>query len=196
MKLLIACEKTGKIRDEFVKNGHFAISCDLQNSDTYGLHYQGDVRDILYEKWDLIIAHPPCTYLANSGVQHLHKDKTRWKKLEEARKFFMLFYNHPCKRICIENPVPHKYAKLPDYSQLIHPYYFGDPFMKKTCLWLKGLPILMCTKITNQGEKYIGKDGKSNGSKWYQLCPCKERSDIRSKTFQGIARAMADQWDY
>ena len=109
MKVLVACEYSGTVRDAFIKLGHDAMSCDLLPTDVPGQHYQGDVREILDNDWDLIIAHPTCTYLANSGVCHLHKDESRWDKLYEAAEFFKLFLNHSCEKICIENgmPLPH-----------------------------------------------------------------------------------------
>lgn len=196
MRILVACEFSGVVRDAFRKRGHDAWSCDIIPTDadpTY--HIQGNVLEILDHGWDMMIAHPPCTYLANSGVQHLHKDPARWAKMEAAREFFFKMLNAPIPKICVENPVPHKYAKLPPYSQIVQPYYFGERVQKKTCLWLKNLPLLQPTNIVDKGEVYIGKDGKSNGSKWYQLPPSRDRQKIRSKTFQGIAEAMAEQWD-
>ena len=194
MKVLIACEFSGIVRDAFIKRGHDAMSCDLLDTERPGPHYKGDVRDILGNGWDMMIAHPPCTYLANSGVQHLHKDKSRWEKLEDGRKFFLELLHAPIPRRSIENPIPHKYANLPPYNQIIQPYFFGEAATKKTCLWLVGLPPLMATMQVGQGEKYVGKDGKSNGAKWYQCPPSGERWKIRSRTFQGIADAMAEQW--
>ena len=111
MRVLVACEYSGTVRDAFIAAGHDAISCDILPTDKSGPHYQGDVRDMLYERWDLIIAHPPCTYLCNSGVCHLHKDPSRWAKLEDAAKFFKLFLDIDGPRVAIENPIMHKYAK-------------------------------------------------------------------------------------
>lgn len=194
MKVLIACEFSGIVREAFKANGHDAWSCDLLDTEINGNHIKGNVLEILNDGWDLMIAHPPCTYLANSGVQHLHKDKTRWHKMYSAVRFFktLLYFN--IDRICIENPVPHGYARLEKYTQIIQPWQHGHACMKRTCLWLKNLPKLKPSNIVDEGEKYIGKNGKSNGSKWYQLPPSKDRWKHRSKTFQGIANAMADQW--
>ncbi len=194
MKVLIACEYSGRVRDAFLALGHDAMSCDILPTDVAGPHYQGDVMDIINDGWDLMIAHPPCTYLANSGVQHLHKDPTRWEKMYAGRDFLLSLLDAPIPKIAVENPVPHGYAKLPPYSQIIQPYYFGEEVQKKTCLWLKNLPPLVPTNIVGKGEQYIGKDGKPNGSKWYQLPPSGERWKLRSTTFQGIADAMAAQW--
>lgn len=193
-RVLVACEFSGVVREAFRKRGFDAWSCDLLPTEIDGQHIQGDVLEVLDQGWDLMIAHPPCTYIANSGVQHLHRDKSRWQKLDQAVYFFKTLLNSKIPKICIENPVPHKYAGLPVYQQIIQPYEHGHNVMKKTCLWLRGLPKLKPTHIVSQGEKYIGKDGKSNGSKWYQLPPTKDRWKHRSRTFQGIADAMAQQW--
>lgn len=195
LRVLIGCEYSGIVRDAFIAKGHDAISCDLLPTEIPGPHYQGDVFDIINNGFDMMIAHPPCTYLANLGVQHLHKDASRWHKMYEAKDFFMRLLDAPIDKICIENPVPHSYAKLPKYTQIVQPYYFGQPFQKKTCLWLKNLSPLMPTKIVSKGDVYINKNGKSNGSLWYQLLtPGKDRAKNRSRTFQGIADAMASQW--
>ena len=119
MRVLVACEFSGTVREAFTKRGHDAWSCDLLPTEIPGNHYQGDVFDIINDGWDLMIAHPPCTYLANSGVQHLHKQEGRWEKMFKAREFFIKLLNADINKICIENPIPHKYAKLPDYSQII-----------------------------------------------------------------------------
>jgi hypothetical protein len=199
MKVLIACEFSGVVRDAFAARGHDAWSCDLLPTESEqarkeGKHIQGDVLTILNDGWDLMIAHPPCTYLANSGVQHLHKDPTRWGKMRAASIFFLRLKCCLIPKIAVENPIPHHYARLPRYSQIIQPFQFGHNVQKKTCLWLKNLPLLRATNIVDKGEQYIGKDGKPNGSKWYQLPPSGERWKLRSKTFKGIAEAMADQW--
>jgi len=193
-RILIACEFSGTVREAFKAVGWDAWSCDLLPTEIPGQHIQGDVLEVLKDKWDMMIAHPPCTYIANSGVQHLHKDPSRWDKLKESVIFFNAFLNAPIPCIAIENPIPHGYAKLPKYSQIIHPYQHGHEVMKKTCLWLKNLPPLVPTKIVGQGEKYFDKNGKSNGSVWYQLPPGKDRWKHRSRTFEGIAKAMAEQW--
>lgn len=194
MRVLIACEFSGRVREAFAKRGHDAWSCDLLPTEIPGQHIQGDVLSILENGWDLMIAHPPCTYLANSGVQHLHKDASRWGKMRVAKDFFMAFLQTEIEKIAVENPVPHHYAALPNYCQIIHPWQFGDEVQKKTCLWLKNLPLLVPTKIVPKGKRYIGKDGKPNGSKWYQFPPPGDRWKYRSRTFQGIADAMAEQW--
>lgn len=196
MKVLIACEFSGIVREEFCARGHDAWSCDLLSTEIVGNHIRGDVLEILNSGWDLMIAHPPCTYLANSGVQHLHKEKGRWELMYKAREFFLMLLNAPIGKICVENPVPHKYADLPPYSQIVQPYYFGRNVQKRTCLWLKNLPPLFATYITDKGKCYISPSrGRSNGSEWYQLLTANgERWKKRSRTFPEIARAMADQW--
>lgn len=194
MNILVACEFSGTVRDAFIKKGHDAISCDLLPTDKTGPHYQGDIRDILYQDWDLIIAHPPCTYLANSGVCHLHKDPSRWDKLDEAAEFFKLFRNHPCEKICIENPIPHKYAIERigiKYNQIVQPWMFGHTEKKATCLWLKGLPFL---KPTNFVKDEMLKLPKNKQQRLHYLPPSEDRWKLRSKTYEGIAQAMADQW--
>lgn len=194
MRVLVACEFSGIVRDAFAARGHDAWSCDLLPTERPGNHIQGDVLEVLGDGWDLMIAHPPCTYLANSGVQHLGKVAKRWFQMIEARKFFLAVLTAPIDRIAVENPIPHSFAELPPYSQIVQPFFFGDEVQKKTCLWLRGLPPLMSTLIVGRGEQYIGKNGKPNGSKWYQLPPSGDRWKHRSKTFPGIAAAMAEQW--
>lgn len=195
MKVLIACEFSGIVREAFKAKGHDAWSCDLLPTEIPGQHIQGDVLEILDDGWDLMIAHPPCTYLANSGVQHLHKKEGRWQQLKEGREFFLKLLNTDIPKRAIENPIPHKYAELPPYSQLIQPRYFGAEGDKATCLWLEGLPPLMATYIYPKGRRYFGKDGKPNGSYWYQvLSPNGQRGYERSRTFPQVAQAMAEQW--
>lgn len=198
MRVIVGCEFSQIVTMAFRKKGHEAYSCDLLPTEgNPQWHFQEDILKVLEsEKFDLGIFHPPCTYLANSGVQHLHKDKSRWQLMYSARDFFLQLLNAPIKKVCVENPVPHKYARLPEYNQIIQPYQYGHTVSKKTCLWLKGLPPLKPTKIVDKGERYIGKDGKPNGSKWYQLSPSKDRWKYRSRTFQGIAEALAEQWNF
>ena len=205
MKILIACEFSGTVRDAFAAKGHDAWSCDILPSEKAGQHIQGDVLEVLNKGWDMMIAHPPCTYLANSGVQHIYIDRKkekgicpkRWQNMLEGAEFFKKLLNAPIKKIAVENPVQFGYAAerigVP-YSQIIQPYFFGDEVQKKTCLWLKNLSPLIPTKIVGKGEQYFDKNGKPNGSKWYQLPPSVDRWKHRSKTFQGIADAMAEQW--
>ena len=188
MKVLVACEYSGIVRDAFTIKGHDAWSCDILPTDNpNGNHYEGDVKDILYNDWDLIIAHPPCTYFANSGVRWLYEKPNRWAELDKSAEFFNLFLDHPCEKVAIENPVIHKHAlKLINnrkYTQTIQPFQFGHGETKRTCLWLKGLPKLKPTNIVEGREQRV-----------WKLPPSKDRWKLRSTTFQGIAGAMANQW--
>jgi hypothetical protein len=191
MRVLIACEYSGTVRDAFKKLGHYAMSCDILPTDVPGNHYQGDIRDVLQWDWDLMIAHPPCTYLSNAGARHLYPQGVlnldRLAKGLEAKEFFMELFNAPIPKICVENPIPSTVFELPKYSQSIQPYEFGHPFKKKTCLWLKNLPPLMATMVVahTQSTKIAGNWFNKGG---------KDRQKNRAKTFQGIADAMADQW--
>ena len=202
MKILVACEYSGAVRDEFIAKGHDAMSCDILPTDVPGPHYQGDVKDILSDNWDMIVAHPPCTYLTVTGNRWFniekYGDKARQRHLdrEEAIEFFMLFANANCDKIAIENPVGIISTRWRKPDQIINPYQFGDPFEKKTCLWLKGLPKLEPTNIVKPPPRTKYKSGKTMPS-WYAdavSLPKAERSKLRSKTFPGIAKAIADQW--
>lgn len=194
MKVLIACEYSGRVRDAFLKKGHDAWSCDLLPSESDpGRHYQCDIRDIIKDSWDLIIAHPECTYLCNSGVTHLHKDVTRWLKLFDAADFFRLFIKSAPK-VAIENPIMHKYAKKligSNQSQVIHPWMFGHMEQKATCLWLYNLPNL---KPTNDVRSEMMQLPDNKRQRLHYLPPSKDRWKERSRTYQGIADAMAEQW--
>lgn len=201
MKILIACEYSGAVRDAFIKQGHDVMSCDLLPTDSSGPHYQGSVFDVINDGWDMMIAHPPCTYLAVSGNRWLYnKDKSRneerWKNREEGLDFVRALMNAPIEKIAIENPVSCISSEIRKPDQIIQPWQFGDEAQKTTCLWLKNLPKLKPTKIVGKGEIVTFKSGKRM-SKW--MCeafrlPKAERQKLRSKTFQGIADAMADQW--
>ena len=144
MKVLVACEYSGTVRDAFIAQGHEAMSCDILPTDVPGPHYQGDVRDVLDNGWDLIIAHPPCTYLSNAGARFLYPkgklNKARFKQGMEGRAFFMTLWNADIPRIAIENPTPSNIFALLPNTQVIQPYESGHPVQKRTCLWLKGLP--------------------------------------------------------
>jgi len=194
MRVLVACEYSGIVRDAFTRLGHDAISCDILSTEKPGKHYTGDVLDILYDDWDLLIAHPPCTYLANSGVCHLHTDSTRWNKMRQGALFFKTLLTAPIAKICVENPIPHKYAVEilgEKYSQTIQPYQFGHPESKRTCLWLKGLPPL---KETNNVKHIFDMLPKNKAQRLHYLPPSKDRWKLRSTTYEGIANAMATQW--
>jgi len=191
MKVLVACEFSGRVRDAFIKRGHDAMSCDLFPTEQPGPHYQGDVFDILGNGFDLMIAHPPCTYLSNAGARFLYpKGILNIERLQlglEAKEFFNRLYYADIEKICIENPVPSKVFGLPKYNQIIQPYYFGDMVQKKTCLWLKQLPFLDYIKPKEKPEstKIAGNWFNKGG---------RERQKNRARTFQVIADAMADQW--
>lgn len=196
MKILIACEFSGIVRDAFLDLGHDAWSCDLLESERPGPHMQRDVLPLLKDEWDMIIAFPPCTHLAVSGAAHFAKKRADGRQ-KQGIDFFMEFVNTKCNRVAIENPVGIMSSVWRKPDQIIQPYYFGDPFSKKTCLWLKGLPLLKPTKIVEEGERVRFASGKSM-PKWYSdafRLPPTERSRIRSRTFPGIAHAMAKQWD-
>ena len=192
MKVLVACEYSGKVREAFRQLGHDAMSCDLLPADDGSSHhYQGDVLDILYNGWDLLIGHPPCTYLSNAGARHLYPkgilNQERLQHGMQAKEFFMLLYNAPIDKICIENPIPSKVYQLPPYTQIVQPYEYGHATSKRTCLWLKNLNPLTPTNIVDRTTttkipgNWFNKGGKD---RWKQ----------RSETFQGIADAMATQW--
>jgi len=202
MKVLIACEYSGTVREEFKKLGHDAWSCDILDTEIPGNHFKGDVLDHLNKDWDLIIAHPPCTYLSNAGACRLYPEKgkldmERYEKGLVAKDFFMKFYNHSCKKIAIENPVSSRIFELPKYSQEIQPYEFGHPYTKKTRLWLKGLPKLKPTNIIDKSE--VKTFIESGTSRYKNTNKNKNRyvargSKDRSKFWSGIAQAMAQQW--
>ena len=195
MKILIACEYSGTVRDAFIRKGHEAMSCDLLPTDNPGPHYQGDVMDIIGDGWDLMIAHPPCTYLSNSGVSWLHKSTDRWISLFDSADFFKSLLNAEIPKIAIENPVMHKYAKQLiggiRQHQTIQPWMFGHKEQKATCLWLKGLPNL---KEEKNVKEEMMKLPKNERERLHYLPPSKDRWKLRSTTYQGIADAMANQW--
>jgi len=195
MKVLIACEFSGTVRDAFTKLGHDAMSCDLLPSDTPGNHYQGDVFDIIDAGWDLMIAHPPCTFLANSGIRWLKGNNHRIIQRDNAVEFVKLLYSADIKKVAIENPIGHLSTVWRKPDQIIQPFHHGEPHWKSTCLWLKGLPLLQKTNEVDPEQKLCG--GKKPGritSQLHRLPPSKDRWKIRSKTYQGIADAFAAQW--
>ena len=191
-RVLVACEYSGVVRDAFRRLGHHAYSCDLLQSNS-AYHHQGDVREVLAgQHWDLMVAHPPCTHLAVSGARHF---KNKQQEQKEALEFVRLLMDADIPQIAIENPVSVISTKIRKPDQIVHPYMFGDPVKKKTCLWLKGLPLL---EPTNEVEPETVK--LANGdvySKWdYEISkmPHDQRGHLRSKTFEGFANAMAEQW--
>ena len=180
MRVLVACEYSGRVRDAFIKIGHEAMSCDLLPTDVPGPHYQGNVFDILNDKWDLMIAHPPCTHLAVSGARWF-KEKIQEQK--EALEFVRLLLNAPIKHIALENPISIISSKIRKPDQIIQPWQFGHGETKATCLWLKNLPKLVPTNIVNGRE-----------AKVHKMPPTPDRWKLRSTTYYGIANAMAEQW--
>jgi len=184
MRVLVACEFSGVVRDAFWHRGHYAISCDFFPSmgTGYIYHYRGDVFDIIDDGWDLMIAFPPCTHLAVSGARWF-KEKRRDGRQQTAINFFMNLVNSPIKKIAIENPISIMSTVYRKPNQIIQPWMFGHGETKATCLWLKGLPKLKPTNIVNGREARI-----------HKMPPSKNRGKLRSITYQGIADAMASQW--
>lgn len=190
--VLVACEYSGIVREEFRKIGWNAISIDILDTEIPGPHIKGDIIEYLntdeIKKYILMIGFPPCTYLCNSGVRWLHTEPGRWQKMKDGADFFKRLFNAPIKHIALENPIQHKYAKLEtniNYNQIIRPYQFGETETKSTCLFLKNLPLLTPTKII---------DKKLRTQKIWKMPPGPNRSKERSRTFKGIAEALADQY--
>lgn len=186
MKVGVICESSGRVRDAFLKRGHDAVSCDLLPTDSPGPHIQGDCREQNWAGFDLLICHPTCTYLCNSGVSWLHRDPSRWDKMRDGARFFKWMMELPCSRIAVENPIMHKYAVEiigRRQDQVVQPWMFGHGECKATCLWLKNLPTLKPTNIVSGREQRL-----------HRLPPGPDRWKLRSMTFQGIADAMAEQW--
>ena len=203
MRILIACEFSGTVRDAFIKAGHNAISCDIEPCDKPGPHIQDDVLNVIKfpNTWDMMIAHPPCTYLTVTGNKWFKPEyKDRFPTREQDRKdgiaFFMALMNANIPKIAVENPIGIMSTNFRKPDQIIQPWQFGHEASKSTCLWLKGLPLLTHTNVVDKGEFVTYKSGKRM-TKWYadaaSLSP-KERAKVRNTTFQGIADAMADQW--
>ena len=198
MRVLVACEFSGIVRDAFLARGHDAVSCDILPTESEGPHIQGDIieaLEVLDDDFDLMIAHPPCTHLAVSGARHF-EEKRKDGRQQEGIDFFMKMINAPIKKIAVENPVGIMSNVYREPDDIINPWQFGDEFSKKTCLWLKNLDPLIPTEIVEKGDIVTAKSGKRM-AKWYSesfsLSP-DERAKIRSKTFPGIAKAMAAQF--
>ena len=191
MRVLIACEYSGTVRDAFIRAGHYAASCDLLPSESpLGDHYQCSVLDILDHDWDLMIAHPPCTHLAVSGARWF---KDKHQEQQQALEFVRQLLDAPIPLIALENPVSIISSHIRKPDQIIQPWQFGHEATKTTCLWLKGLPHLIPTNLVSKGDRHTTKSGKSLPT-WYNLPPSADRWKIRSATFKGIANAMAEQW--
>lgn len=197
MRVLVACEESQIVTNEFRKLGHEAFSCDIipTSGSHPEWHLQQDVIPLLNEKWDMIIAFPPCTHIAVSGAAWFEQ-KRKDSRQQQGIDFFMLFVNLECEKVCIENPVGIMSTQWRKPDQIIQPWMFGDPYEKKTCLWLKGLPRLKISNAVTPKPRKKFKGGKTM-PEWYAdawKMPPKERAKLRSKTFPGIAKAMAEQW--
>lgn len=216
MKVLVACEESQRVCTEFRRLGHEAYSCDIQecSGGHPEWHVVEDALQLLehninivtldgkvhfIDKWDLLIAHPPCTYLSNAGARHLWRghvlNRERYAKGLDAKDFFLKFLNADCPKICVENPVPSRIYELPNYTQTIQPYEYGHPYSKRTCLWLKNLPPLQPTDIVEPVGTWCpsGSYSHKHDTKHKGIFT-KDRAKNRSKTFLGIAKAMAEQW--
>lgn len=196
MKVLVACEFSGIVRDAFARLGHDAMSCDLEPTERPGKHYQGDVRDVIGGGgWDLMIAHPPCTYLCSSGLHWNKRVPGRAELTEDALEFVRFLLDAPIEMICLENPIGCISTRIRKPSQTIQPYQFGHDASKATCLWLKNLPLLRPTQLVEprivNGKSRWGNQTDSGQNK---LAPSADRWKLRSATYEGIAEAMAQQW--
>ncbi len=195
MRVLIACEFSGVVRDAFAELDHYAISCDFLPTEAEGNHYQGDVFDIIDDDFDLMIAHPPCTYLCSSGLHWNKRVEGRQEKTEEALEFVSRLLNADIEKIALENPVGCISTRIRKYDQRIQPWQFGHDASKGTCLWLKNLPLLQPTLLIEprmvDGKRRWGNQTDSGQNR---LPPSEDRWKLRSITYAGIARAMAEQW--
>ena len=201
MRILVACEESQEVCKAFRALGHEAYSCDIVpcSGGHPEWHLQVDALEMLKLHWDMIIAFPPCTYMTNAGAVRMRVKgvivQERFEKAMAAKDFFLRFYHADCPKIAIENPTPMKIVGLPPYSQVIQPYYFGHSYSKRTCLWLKGLPPLMPTEIVFDHEPFVNGGCKDSHGNYRRFQGRKERGPkVRSKTFPGIAAAMAAQW--
>lgn len=202
MKVLVACEYSGVVRDAFTKAGHDATSCDLLPSESpQGKHFQGDVMEILAQDWDLLIAHPPCTYLCVSGIHWNNKRPERAAQTEEALKFVEALLGANIPKICLENPIGVISTRIRKPNQIIQPYQYGHDASKQTCLWLKNLPPLQPTQFIE--PRIVTTPSGKKANRWANQCdnyghdslpPSADRWKIRSATYQGIADAMVEQW--
>ena len=194
LRILIACEFSGRVRDAFRALGHDAISADLRPTEAAGPHHTGDVEPLLQERWDLVVAHPPCTFLTLSGVRWLHERPERWAKMEAGARFLRACLSANAAAVCVENPIPHRYAVEAigrKYDQIIHPWQHGHPTRKATCLWLRGLPPLRETDNV-KATMLAAPKAERNSVLWRPQS--RGRAKLRALTYPGIARAMANQW--
>ena len=193
MRVLVACEYSGAVRDAFLRAGHYAASCDILPSESsLGDHYQGSVLDILDHGWDLMVAHPPCTYLSVSGMHWTTRGLRDPQLTEDALEFVRRLMDAPIERIAIENPISVISSRIRKPDQIVQPWWFGHDASKKTCLWLKNLPLLTPTDMLAGDSKT--RRGNQTASGQNKLPPSKDRWKLRSATYQGIADAMAAQW--
>jgi len=193
MRVLVACEYSGAVRDAFIRAGHYAASCDLLPSESpLGDHYQCNVMDIIDHGWDLMVAHPPCTYLSVSGMHWTTRGLRDPKLTEDALDFVKLLMNAPIERIAVENPVSIISSRIRKPDQIIQPWWFGHDASKKTCLWLKNLPLLTPTNMLEGDNKTRRANQTASGQN--KLPPSAVRWKLRSMTYPGIADAMAQQW--
>ena len=194
-RVLVACEYSGRVRDAFTALGHYALSCDFEPADAPGLHYQGDVMDVLHDGWDLMVAHPPCTYLSSSGLHWNKRRPERAQQTEDALEFVRVLLAAPIAHIALENPIGCISSRIRKPNQTIQPWQFGHDASKATCLWLKNLPLLRSTALVEprlvNGKKRWANQTDSGQNR---LPPSADRWKIRSTTYQGIADAMAAQW--
>lgn len=194
-RVLIACEYSGVTRDAFLSAGFDAISCDVLPTEAPGPHYQGDVRDLMGQEWDLVIAHPPCTYLAKSGVRWLYEHHDRWQNMITGAVFFRDMFRFQTRYLCVENPVMHHWATdvhgEGKWAQTIQPYQFGHPETKRICYWLRGLPLLVDTENVKAEMLTLP---KSQSDRIHYAAPGADRWKVRSTSYPGIAEAMAVQW--
>lgn len=191
MRVLIACEYSGRVRDAFLERGHDAMSCDLLPSEVDGPHYQGPVEDVLSDGWDLMIAHPPCTHLAVSGARYFAEKRADGRQ-QAALAFVQMLMDSSIDKWCIENPVSIISSHIRKPDQIIQPWQFGHPESKKTCLWLKNLPSLTATDPLSLPSSGVWLNQTPSGQN--KLPPSPDRWKERSRTFQGIASAMSQQW--
>lgn len=195
MKVLIACEYSGRVREAFRAMGHDAMSCDLLPTEQPGPHYKGSVIDVLGEGWDLMICHPPCTYLTSAGLHWNNRTPGRWEMTMEALEFVRLLMDAPIGKIALENPVGCISSQIRKPDQIIQPHQYGEDASKATCLWLKGLEKLQAT--SHHAPRMVGnlkRWGNQTDSGQNKVAPSADRWKIRSTTYQGIANAMAAQW--
>lgn len=192
MRVLVACEKRGRVRDAFIAAGHSAVSCDLEPCDAGGPHVQGDVLPLLDQGWDLMVAFPPCTYLAVSGLHWNHRRPERAAMTEAALEFVRRLLAAPIPMIALENPVGCISTRIRRPDQIVQPWQFGDDASKATCLWLKGLPKLTPTNVLPGGRRARRANQTASGQN--RLGPSPDRAERRAVTYPGIARAMGEQW--